>query len=110
MLACVATVATLSSCGYDYDSESVTLGRGDSHRGYKLSRVQDDGVQLQRSTGDGLSDPRFYSLVGRPHMRGSHSLGNNEHMRILSVDPFGQKAELEFTWLDWVGPLTMPPF
>lgn len=99
----------MSSCGYDYDSKEVTLKRGESYRGYRLSKIEADGVRLHRIASGG-SGSTFYSREGRPHMRGSHSLGNNESVRVVSVDPAAQRADLEFMWLDWVGPLTMPPF
>ena len=40
-------------------------------------------------------------------MGGSHSLGNDESVRVISVDPAAQQAEFRFGWLDWVGPLTL---
>jgi len=101
--------ACLSSCGYDYDEQQVVLARGESFRGRTLVKVESDGVRLTRSA-DREAGSRFYSLEGRSHMGGSHSLGNNESVRIVSLDPRAQKAELEFSWLESVGPLTMPPF
>lgn len=99
----------LVSCGYDYDSKQVTLKRGEGYRGHRLSKVEADGVRLV-TLGSEEYGSTFYSRAGRPHMNGFHSLGNNEDMRVVSVDPAAQKADLEFMWLDWVGPLTMPPF
>jgi hypothetical protein len=98
-----------SSCDvYDYEYKQVSLSRGDAYRGYELTRVQADGVRLRRQS-SGSSNSTFYSTVGRPHMGGSHSLGNNESVRVVSVDPAAQAAELKFGWLDWVGPFTLSP-
>ena len=109
LMICGILSCLLISCGYDYDSKQVTLNRGESYRGYRLSKVEDDGVRLV-TIGSEEYGSTFYSRTGRPHMNGFHSLGNNEDMRVVSVDPTAQKADLEFMWLDWVGPLTMPPF
>jgi hypothetical protein len=99
----------LSSCDvYDYDYKQVSLSRGDAYRGYELTRVQADGVRLRRQS-SGNNASAFYSTVGRSHMGGSHSLGNNESVRVISLDPAAQQAELRFGWLDWVGPFTLPP-
>ncbi|MCW1926304.1 hypothetical protein OKA05_27365 [Luteolibacter arcticus] len=106
----LAWAGGLGSCGTDYDRERVTLVRGEAHRGYKLTKVERDGVRLARVSTEERDGSTFYSVAGRSHMGGSHSLGNNEHLKILAVDPGAQRAELEFSWLDWVGPLTMPPF
>lgn len=98
-----------SSCDvYDYDHQQVSLSRGEAYRGYELTKVEEDGVRLH-SLGSGGTGSTFYSREGRPHMGGSHSLGNNESVRVVSVDPAAQKADLEFMWLDWVGPFTLPP-
>jgi hypothetical protein len=104
-----AMMCFIPSCGYDYDTELVTMRRGESYRGYRLAGVEAEGVRLQRLS-PGEAGSTFYSRTGRPHMGGSHSLGNNESVRVVSVDPVLQQAGLEFGWLDGVGPLTMPPF
>jgi hypothetical protein len=111
ILVATAIQATiLSSCEvYDYDSKKVTLGRGEAYRGYELSKVEADGVRLRRQSSDSTAST-FFSTAGRSHMGGSHSLGNNLSLRVISVDPPAQEADLEFTWLDWVAPWTMPPF
>ncbi len=99
-----------SSCEvYHYDDEEVTLRRGEVYRGYELSQVAADGVSLRRQS-SGPTASTFYSTTGRPHMKGSHPLGNNESVRVISVDPAAQRAELEFGWLDRVAPVAMPPF
>jgi len=85
------------------------LARGESFRGRTLVKVERDGVRLARSA-NREAGSTFYSVEGRSHMGGSHSLGNNESVRIVSLDPRAQKAELEFSWLESVGRLTMPPF
>lgn len=104
----VLPVLSCSCDVYDYDYQRVNLGRGEVYRGYELAKVEVDGVRLRRQSSEGIAST-FYSTSGRPHMRGSHSLGNNQSVRVLSVDPAAQRADLEFGWLDWVGPLTLPP-
>jgi hypothetical protein len=107
----IGTLLTVlaSSCDvYDYDQQLVSLSRGEAYRGYELTKVEKDGVRLH-SLASGGTGSTFYSREGRPHMGGSHSLGNNESVRVVSVDPAAEKADLEFMWLDWVGPFTLPP-
>jgi hypothetical protein len=104
----------LTSCGYDYDSEEITLQEGQilstHHNGrYRLDRVESESITLSdadRSIGQGWK----LSTMGRWGGGEPHALGNNESLKILNVDPDSKIAELELRWLDWVGPLTMPPF
>lgn len=101
--------AGLSSCWHDYDTERFDVKRGEYVRGYRVENVKRDGVSLSR-VHQKRKYTTFYSKEGRPHMGGSHSLGNNESMKVLWTDPAAHRAGLEFSWLDSVGPLTMPPF
>ncbi|SHI61775.1 hypothetical protein SAMN02745181_0509 [Rubritalea squalenifaciens DSM 18772] len=102
----LCTVA-LSSCGYQYETQEVRLSRGEMFKGRKLTKVTELGVHLARPP---YGSTFFSSTGGRKHMNHSHSLGNNTHMRIISLFPDEQQALLEFSWLDSVGIFTMPAF
>jgi hypothetical protein len=51
-----------------------------------------------------------YKRMNPDRASGGHSLGNNQHLYIISLDPEKQSALLKFSWLDSVGILTIPPF
>lgn len=102
------------SCGYDYDSETITLREGQvlltHHNGrYRLDRVESESITLSdkdRRIRQGWT----LSANGRWGGGEPHSLGNNESLKILKTDPDTKTADLELIWLDKVGLLTMPPF
>lgn len=110
----IALAAGLASCGYDYDSERITLQEGQvlttHHNGrYRLDTVSDDSITLS-DTDRTIRQGWTLSADGRWGGDEPHSLGNNESLKILETDSQSKTATIELMWLDWVGPLTMPPF
>ncbi len=109
--------ALLTSCGYHYASKQLTVAKGSliptEHNGdYKVNRVTSDAIVIsgvRPSEGSFRQNWRL-PASGRWGRGEPHSLGNNESLKIISIDSNDKTAELELMWLDWVGPLTMPPF
>lgn len=109
ILLSLASLVLLSSCGYDYGRETVHLKAGESYRGRTLKKVDQGGISLSRKI-DGKTYTSYFKKVNPERGDGSYSLGNNQHLDIHSLDPKTQSAMLEFSWLESVGILTMPPF
>lgn len=109
--------ALITSCGTHYASKQLTVSKGSvistEHNGdYKVNSVTADAIVISEVTPSEGSFRHNWKLpaAGRWGREEPHSLGNNESLKIISIDPNDKTAALELMWLDWVGPLTMPPF
>ncbi|MEJ6634205.1 MAG: hypothetical protein QNL77_00690 [Akkermansiaceae bacterium] len=105
----LSSATLLTSCGYDYKSETVELSKGQSYRGRTLEKVRPDGISLSKIF-EGKKYTTDFQKINPKRSDNSYSLGNNQHLRIISLSPSSQSAELEFSWLDSVGFFTHPPF
>lgn len=107
----VFPVIALASCGYHYESERAIVTEGQLFKNgqYRLDRVTESSVTISGSDGEFRAGWELETRGQRGEVK-IHSLGNNQHLTILSTEPESKSAELEWSWLDWVGPLTMPPF
>lgn len=100
------------SCGYNYQSEQLTVYKGQHfqthHNGkYSVVKVSPNSITTRR----GRESTGFtFDKAGRSHMNNSHSLGNNESLRLLETAPEKGEAKIELMWLESTGFLTMPPF
>jgi hypothetical protein len=104
----------ICSCGCDYDSEQLTMWEGSllatHHNGtYRLDLVTANSITLSHSGGRHRQGWRLDSAgswgSGEPH-----SLGNNESLNVLSVEPHAKTAIVELMWRDWCGPFSFPSF
>jgi hypothetical protein len=109
--------ALFASCGYHFESKQLTVRKGSvistEHNGdYKVNNVTADSIIISEVTPSEGSFRQNWKLPASGRWGGGepHSLGNNEELQIISIDSHQKTAELELMWLDWVGPLTMPPF
>lgn len=109
--------ALMTSCGAHYASRQMTVSKGSvistEHNGdYKVNSVTADAIVISDITPSEGSFRQNWKLSasGRWGRGEPHSLGNNESLEIISIDSNEKTAALELRWLDWVGPLTMPPF
>lgn len=83
------------------------------HNGdYKVKSVTADAIIISDVTSSEASFREDWKLSASGRWGGGepHSLGNNESLKIISIDSIDKTARIELMWLDWVGPLTMPPF
>jgi hypothetical protein len=79
---------------------------------FKVNSVAADAIFISEIAPSEGSFRQNWKLPasGRWRRGEPHSLGNNESLKIISIDSNEKTAALELMWLDWVGPLTMPPF
>jgi hypothetical protein len=104
----------LCSCGCHYKSERLTLREGSPlathHNGtYRLDRVTAKSITISHTAG------RFrqgweLETSGRWGGGEPHSLGNNESLKILAVEPLADTVSIELIWRDWCGPFSIPSF
>jgi hypothetical protein len=104
----------LCSCGCHYKSERFTLREGSylatHHNGtYVIDRVTAKSITISH-TAERFGQGWELEASGRWGGGEPHSLGNNESLKILAVEPFADTVSIELIWRDWCGPLSIPSF
>jgi hypothetical protein len=104
----------LGSCGCHYKTERHTLREGQPlathHNGtYRLERVTAKSITLSHSD-ERIRHRMKLDCRGRWGRGEAHSLGNNEDLKILVVEPSAKTVCVELTWRDGCGPLSIPSF
>ncbi len=95
----IFAAAAIPSCAfYDYPEREIVVKEGELAARLKLVKVNEDNVKLGGATPITL-------------LRGERmSVGNNNHLLLVSTDVKRRQATFKHSWLEWHGGLTLPPF